>query len=198
METAGQARASIGQTQWTLGDPVTELGHSEKLARTLIVAAFKVTLPSVSTRVEGIADIADVISERSGNWRSRNTLRRRLEDATDLLTERLAALEAVEFRQLPPAEQRLAIEGICRAIDTLEISRVTIIKQGLEFHKLLHELQPEAERQWRTSLLGGTGGRIRSPVPHGSVPVSDQPCPRPARLRGRRGPGKPAPHAEDL
>jgi NACHT domain len=133
---------------------MTELGHSEKLARTLIVAAFKVTLPSVSTRVEGIADIADAISERSGNWRSRNTLRRRLEDATDLLTERLAALEAVEFRQLLPAEQGLAIEGICRAIDTLEISRVTIIKQGLEFHKLLQQLQPEAERQWRASLLG--------------------------------------------
>jgi hypothetical protein len=127
--------------------------HSGKLAQALVVAAFKVVLPNLSTRVEGLTEIADVISRGTGSRRSKNSLRRRLEDAVDLLTDRLSDFEKIEFSNVPPAERLQAIEAICGVFESLDVNQSTIIRQGLDPNKLLHSLEPALRIAWRERLL---------------------------------------------
>jgi Leucine-rich repeat (LRR) protein len=122
-------------------------------AQKIIVAVFKILLPGTVTRVEGLGDIADLIFRDRKDKRARKSLLNRLEESTDLLAERLSRFGAIEFPKLEEAERRLAIEGVCAAIASAEVSAATVIKEKLDPDELMLIVRPAAVSYWRNSLL---------------------------------------------
>ena len=132
---------------------MAEVRRPSRVASTVITAAFKAVLPGTATRVQGITDIAnEIISERA-EWRSRNTLSRRLQDNADLLEERLEPFEHGDIGKFDEAEKNIAIEGACKAIEAINITEELIIRQNLNSAKLRELVRPAAMRHWKESLL---------------------------------------------
>jgi Leucine-rich repeat (LRR) protein len=127
------------------------------LALEVTKAAFKALFPSASTRYEGLADLAQYAFTGSERWKERNSLRRQMEEGVDILTDRLTALEANEFRNLEVSEKNIALEIVAAAI-----SNSTLTKYDLEVNKLLNsdkiveQLEPECIIRWRSALLSET------------------------------------------
>jgi Leucine-rich repeat (LRR) protein len=128
-----------------------------RLANSVVAAAFKAILPGASTRVEGITDIAELIITDREEWRSRNSLSRRLQDNSDLLAERLDKFASVELSKLEEAEKQLVIEGICSALDSVDLQTTDIIHINLDYEKLRSLLWPEVQKSWKSALLSDEG-----------------------------------------
>jgi hypothetical protein len=123
-----------------------------RLAQRIIIAAFKILIPDVATRLEGISEIADIIV----GDREPQTISRLLEDNARQLSRRLEGLEAAEFSGLPEAEKNLAIVAIVEAIDKLSLTKSDIIAKRMDRNDLYRSAIPLAEKAWESFGLGGS------------------------------------------
>ena len=117
-----------------------------RLAQRIIIAAFKILIPDVATRLEGIADIADILAGE----REPLTIGRLLEDNAKHLSRRLEGLEAAEFPSLPEAEKNLAIVAVVEAIDKLSLTKSEIIAKRMDRNDLFNSVKPLAEKAWES------------------------------------------------
>jgi hypothetical protein len=137
--------------------------RSAKLATKIVVALFKVIAPGFSTRAEGLQEIVDAVMDKRGSRRTRNALRRQLEDAIDQLGDRLEKFEKVEFSDLDDGERSAAIEVVCQTMDTVRITKADVIRKDLNAELLIEQFRPETERAWRGVMLSTAGteyGRV--------------------------------------
>src|ERR1700722_6380307 len=123
------------------------------VAETVILAAFKILIPDLATRVEGLADLADVLIGQHRNKRARKTLLHRLEESTDLLADRLSQFELAEFPNLLLRDRQLAIESVCTAVATVNIDVTDVIKSNLNPRYIANQLRPATESELRLRLL---------------------------------------------
>jgi Leucine-rich repeat (LRR) protein len=122
-------------------------------AEKIIVAAFKVLLPGAVTRVEGVTELVDVIFRHQDNKRNRKSLLHRLEESVDLLAEKLAEFEKIETPYVGPADKKLAIEGVCTALASIDLNSTVVIKEQLDPERISRLAHPEALRQWQKLLI---------------------------------------------
>lgn len=119
------------------------------LAQNIVISAFKIVLPDVATRIEGIAAIADLIVAPD----KAPTVTRLIDDNTRHLAKRLEKLESIEYVGLDEAEKGLAVNGVHSAISKANITRSDIIKDRLGGNEILQTVQPLAEVEWQSQLL---------------------------------------------
>jgi hypothetical protein len=124
---------------------------SRKIASQIIVQIFKVLLPSSSTRVEGLADLANTFGSLQGSNRSPETLRVQLEGATDELEQILRVLENNELGKLPQGEKDIVIEGACKALEKMNINHSDVIRRNMNEEDLAEILIPVATKHWKRS-----------------------------------------------
>jgi Leucine-rich repeat (LRR) protein len=141
-------------TVLTSGTPVDQKANHASLALGIIKAVFKVLMPGTSTRVEGLADLADYAFSQEERWVERNDFRRDLEAAVDRLTRKFSKITSSEIRQTDTREREIAIEVVGKAILDSNLT-----KADLEFNKLLNRenifrsLEPMCVRAWRKEDL---------------------------------------------
>ena len=135
-------------------------GRHADLALEVTKAAFKAIFPSTSTRYEGLADLAKYAFMGADRWKEQNSLRRQLEDGVDVLTERLALIEAAEFRMMESAEKDIATTAVVNAIANSEYT-----KRQLEVEFLMSRDAANIQVPgWMAVFVlasGGVAGRVR-------------------------------------
>ena len=132
---------------------MSDVHGSADIARRIVLAAFKILLPDVATRVDGLSDIADILLRGRDDKRARKTLIHRLEESTDFLAERLERFEAVEFGHLDGGEKHLAISGVYAALSAAGLTVPEVAKNRIDPYRLYNILEPHARSYWATQLL---------------------------------------------
>jgi Leucine-rich repeat (LRR) protein len=131
----------------------TEPAHIN-LGLEIIKASFKAIFPGISTRVEGLADLAGLAFSGSDRWLEQNDFKRQLEGAADLLASKLGKITSPEFRALDPAER-----GIATGVVEKVVMESKLTKQDLEYNKLLNsdslfkQLEPGCQGSWNHEEL---------------------------------------------
>lgn len=124
------------------------------LALGIAVAACKALFPGASVRVEGLTDLAEYAFSGNRRWRERNKFKRQIEDGIDALTDRLAALEEVEFQGLREAEKDQAAETVVTAISAARLQKEKLqTNLMLDSEKIFLELEPGCLEAWRSAYL---------------------------------------------
>jgi len=129
--------------------PPGRMSRPYALAEKIVIAAFKIVLPDVATRIEGIATIADLIVAPD----KASTVTRLLEDNARHLAKRLQKLESIEYAGLDEVEKGLAINAIHNAVAGSRITRSDIIKGRMGTDEVYRAIQPLARAAWRSQLL---------------------------------------------
>lgn len=138
-----------GDFGWCKLDRMARSGSPRETAEKIILAAFKVLLPGMAIRVEGMKDIADIVYGGQDKKRLHQSLLHRLEESVDLLAERLGQFEAIEIPNLQRGEKDQVIEGACNAMASVNLSTARLIKDQLDPEKLVREVRPIARQYWR-------------------------------------------------
>ena len=137
--------------------------RSTKLAYQILIAAFKVALPSIAGRISAINDIVEALSSsRATRW-SRNALTRQLEASADHLAQRLAQFDATEFRDLEDGDKYAAASVVYSSVDAARLTKRDIIEGGVNPDIVYAKLLPHAQNGWASSLISEAGieyGRI--------------------------------------
>jgi NACHT domain len=116
------------------GGPFMKRRHThEVLGLGIIKAAFKAILPGMSTRAEGLADLAAFAFSDPDLWMEQNDFRRQLEAAADLLMSKLAKVTSAEFRELDSGEREIVVGGVAKVVLEADLT-----KNDLEFNMLLN------------------------------------------------------------
>ncbi|MFD9941238.1 NACHT domain-containing protein [Nonomuraea sp. NPDC059023] len=127
--------------------------RNKRLANQIMLSVFRVLFPGAATRAQGISDMANLVFTRQDERRARDTFEHRLTEARDLLVERLRRFEQVEFRNLDAAERDLAVDGVCRALESARLDRSALAKSRFDVEEIAAPLRPEARRHWRRAHL---------------------------------------------
>jgi hypothetical protein len=141
----------------------------EILGLEIIKAVFKVIFPGISTRVEGLTDLAVYAFSEPDRWLEQNDFRRQLEAGVDLLASKFAKVTSPEFRELSTAEREIAIRVVAQAI-----LNSTLTKEDLEFNKemnsdiVFRSLEPTCARAWNQEELSGAAIQYGRVMLHGA------------------------------
>ncbi|MFC6080252.1 NACHT domain-containing protein [Sphaerisporangium aureirubrum] len=137
---------------------VNEDDAQGELAAAVITAVFKVLLPDVATRVEGLAEVARIIRGRRGSRREENYLHRRLLDAADVLAGKLSEAEGALFsRGVEAGEKEAAIAGVMGALQEVRLSKAEVVGSGLSEGVLVGRVEGVAARLWREAGVSEAG-----------------------------------------
>jgi hypothetical protein len=127
---------------------VSDPGLTTRTAQAIILAAFKILMPSSATRIQGVSDLADLLLQDRRNRRARKTLAHRLEESSDFLAERLSQFEEAEYPDLDPAEKQQAIEGVCAGVENMNLESSDVIKSRIDSYRVARRILPYAKEQW--------------------------------------------------
>jgi Leucine-rich repeat (LRR) protein len=130
-------------------------GKHSDLALEISKAAFKAIFPSLSTRYEGIADLAKYAFAGAERWKERNSLQRQMEEGVDILTERLQYIEVAEAWSMPEGEKDIAISTIVEVFAECSYTKHQLeVEFMMSRDELFRTLLPKCETKWRSNLLG--------------------------------------------
>ncbi len=119
------------------------------LAQRIIIAAFKIVLPDVAARIEGIATIADLIVAPQ----KAATVTRLLEDNARHLAKRLQKLESIDYVGLDEVNKGLAVNAVHTAIERSNITKSDIIRKRMGGNDILKVVEPLARKEWNYDSL---------------------------------------------
>jgi Leucine-rich repeat (LRR) protein len=123
------------------------------LALEITKAACKALFPNVSTRYEGLADLAKFAFVGSDRWKQQNSFRRQMEEGVDVLTERLEILDATEIH-VDSSERDIAIQVITEAITNSTLNKRELeVKKMLNRDEIVKDLEPVCREKWSSAFL---------------------------------------------